>query len=109
VPEQRLSGEAGDSLMIRARQAIDYAYAGRIIASTDEFRRVVERDPMFDFGSIEEFEQMPVLGYKALATAYHDSGRIKLAVLLLDMAIERYPNNLELRNMNRSLHREMGQ
>jgi D-alanyl-D-alanine carboxypeptidase len=98
-----------DSLAIRARQAIDYAYAGRIVASTEEFRRVVEQEPMFDFGSIEEFEQMPVLGYKALATAYHDINKIKVAVLLLEMAIEHYPNNLELRNMLRSLRREMEQ
>jgi D-alanyl-D-alanine carboxypeptidase len=103
------SGDSGDSLSMRARQAIDYAYAGRIVASTDEFRRVVEQDPLFDFGSIEEFEQMPVLGYKALATAYRDIGRARSAFLLLDMAIEQYPNNLELRNMQRNLRRETGQ
>src|SRR5262249_28119073 len=102
-------GDSGDSLAMRARQAIDYAYAGRIVASTDEFRRVVEQDPLFDFGSIEEFEQMPVLGYKALATAYRDIGRARSAFLLLDMAIELYPNNLELRNMQRTLRRETGQ
>lgn len=103
------TGDSGDSLSMRARQAIDYAYAGRIVASTDEFRRVVEQDPLFDFGSIEEFEQMPVLGFKALATAYRDIGRARSAFLLLDMAIEQYPNNLELRNMQRNLRRETGQ
>lgn len=95
-----------DSLTLRARQAIDYAYAGRLQASTDEFRKVVEQDPLFDFGTLEEFEQMPVLGFKALASAYHSAGRSKFALLLLDMGIEKYPNDLELRNMLRTLKRE---
>lgn len=98
-----------DSVEIHARQAIDYAYAGRITASTEEFRRVIEQNHLFDFGSIEEFDQMPVLGYKALAYAYRDAGRSKLAVYLLDLAIERYPNDLELRNLFRSMKRETGQ
>jgi hypothetical protein len=92
-----------------ARQAIDYAYAGRIGASTEEFRRVIEQDPLFDFATIDEFEQMPVLGYKALATAYRDAGKLKFAILLLDMAVENFPNELELRNMLRHLRREAGQ
>lgn len=95
--------------MARARQAIDYAYAGRLQASTDEFRKVVEQDSMFDFGSLEEFEQMPVLGFKALANAYSAVGHQKFALLLLDMAIEKYPNDLELRNLMRTFKREMGQ
>ncbi len=103
------AGEGGDSLAMRARQAIDYAYAGRITASTEEFRRVVEQNPLFDFGGIEEFDQMPVLGFKALSTAYRDSNRPKFAVLLLDLAIEKYPNDLELRNMQRTFRREAGQ
>jgi len=97
-----------DSLAVRARHAIDYAIAGRILASTDEFRRVVEQNPAFDFGTIPEFEQMPVLGYKALANAYQSAGRTKFAVLLLDMAIEKFPNDLELRNMFRVINRELG-
>ncbi len=100
--------ESSEATAARARQAIDYAYAGRITASTEEFRRVVEQNPMFDFGSIEEFEQMPVLGFKALATAYRDASRVKFAILLLDMAIERYPNDLELRNLQRTLRRDAG-
>lgn len=106
----RAYGAGGaDGLMARARQAIDYAYAGRLQASTDEFRKVVEQDPLFDFGSLEEFEQMPVLGYKALANAYSASGRQKFALLLLDMGIEKYPNDLELRNLMRTFKREIGQ
>ncbi len=97
------------NLKTRARQAIDYAYAGRISASTEEFRRVVEQQPSFDFGSIEEFEQMPVLGYKALANAYREVGKLRHAVLLLEMAEERYPGDLELRNLLRSLKQEIGQ
>lgn len=99
----------GLSLNAHARQAIDYAYAGRIGASTEEFRRVIEQDPLFDFATIDEFEQMPVLGYKALATAYRDAGKLKFAILLLDMAVENFPNELELRNMLRHLRREAGQ
>lgn len=98
-----------DSLGARARQAIDYAYAGRLQASTDEFRKVVEYDPLFDFGGLEEFDQMPVLGYKALANAYSATGRQKFALLLLEMGIDKYPNDLELRNMLRTFKREIGQ
>jgi hypothetical protein len=98
-----------DSLVARARQAIDYAYAGRLQASTDEFRKVVEHDPLFDFGSLEEFEQMPVLGYKALANAYSAARRHNFALLLLEMGIDKYPNDLELRNMLRTFKREIGQ
>jgi hypothetical protein len=98
-----------ESLTAHARQAIDYAYAGRIAASTEEFKRVIEQNPLFDFGTIDEFEQIPVLGYKALATAYRDTGKLKFAILLLDMAVENYPNELELRNMLRRLRREAGQ
>ena len=98
--------QTSETAMTRARQAIDYAYAGRLTASTEEFRRVVDLDPLFDFGSIDEFEQMPVLGFKALANAYREVNRSKFAILLLDMAIERYPNDLELRNLQRSLRRE---
>ncbi len=97
-----------ENITMRARQAIDYAYAGRLQASTDEFRKVIETNPLFDFGSIDEFEQMPVMGFKALATAYHSSGKTKYAMLLLDMAVEKYPNDLELRNLFRSMRREMG-
>lgn len=97
-----------DNLAARARHAIDYAIAGRMLASTDEFRRVVEHNPAFDFGNIPEFEQMPVLGYKALANAYQAVGRTKFGVLLLDMAIEKFPNDLELRNMFRVMSRELG-
>jgi len=97
---------SAESLIARARQAIDYAYAGRLQASTDEFRKVVENDPLFDFGSLEEFEQLPVLGYKALASAYNAVGHSKFALLLLEMGIEKYPNDLELRNMLRSFKRQ---
>ena len=97
-----------ENVTMRARQAIDYAYAGRLQASTDEFRKVIETNPLFDFGSIDEFEQMPVMGYKALATAYHSAGKTKYATLLLDLAVEKYPNDLELRNLFRSMRREMG-
>lgn len=104
----RSSGGMGgtDSLAKRAQQAIDYAFAGRVQASTDEFRRVVEQNPLFDFGGLDDFEQMPVLGYKALANAYHDANKTRFAVLLLDMAIEKFPNDLELRNMARTFRRE---
>ncbi len=106
----RASSEGtGENIVARARQAIDYAYANRYGASTEEFRRVIEQDPMFDFGTIEEFDQLPMLGFKALATAYRDAGRGKVAILLLDMAIDRYPNNLELRSMQRTLRRDLGQ
>ncbi len=98
-----------ENLAVRARQAVDYAYAGRLQASTEEFRRVVEVDPLFDFGGLEEFEQMPVLGYKALASAYASVNRMKFALLLLDMSIEKFPNDLELRNMLRTLKREGSQ
>jgi hypothetical protein len=97
-----------EAVAARAQQAIDYAYAGRMQASTDEFRKVIEQNPLFDFGSIEEFEQMPVLGFKALANAYHSTGRTKFALLLLDMAVEKYPNDLELRNLSRTFKREAG-
>lgn len=101
--------DSSENIMLHARQAIDYAYAGRIAASTEEFKRVIEQNPLFDFGTIDEFEQIPVLGYKALATAYRDTGKLKFAILLLDMAVENYPNELELRNMLRHLRREAGQ
>lgn len=103
------AGDGADSVATRARQAVDYAYAGRYAASQEEFRRVVEQDALFDFASIDEFEQMPVLGFKALAGAYRDVGKPRFAVLLLDMAIETYPNDLELRNLQRVIKREMGQ
>lgn len=96
-----------ENVAIHARQAIDYAYAGRLSASTEEFRRVIEQSPLFDFGTIDEFEQMPVLGYKALAGAYRDAGKAKFAILLLDMAVENFPNELELRNMLRHLRRDV--
>jgi D-alanyl-D-alanine carboxypeptidase len=99
-------GGSGDSLALHARQAIDYAYAGRFAASTEEFKRVVEQDPLFDFATVEEFEQMPVLGYKALATAYREVGKPKFAILLLDMAVETFPNELELRNMLKHMRRD---
>ena len=67
---------------------------------------MIDQNPLFDFGTIEEFEHMPVMGYKALATAYRDAGRTKFAVLLLDMAVENFPNDLELRNMLRHMRRE---
>ncbi len=108
-PAPRPPAESLENLAMRARQAIDYAYAGRIGASTDEFRRVVDQEPLFDFGSIEEFDQMPLLGFKALATAYRDSGHFKFAILLLDMAIDHYPNNLELRSMQRNIRRDAEQ
>ena len=95
--------------MLHARQAIDYAFAGRLVASTDEFKRVVERDPLFDFAAIEEFEQMPVVGYKALATAYRDAGKPRFAVLLLEMAVENFPSELELRNMLKYIRRDIEQ
>jgi hypothetical protein len=98
-----------ESLNKRAQQAIDYAFAGRMQASTDEFRRVVEQNPLFDFGSIDDFEQMPVLGYKALANAYSAANKGRFAIMLLEMAIEKFPNDLELRNMSRTFRREMGQ
>jgi D-alanyl-D-alanine carboxypeptidase len=98
---------SGDSLAAHARQAIDYAYAGRFAASIEEFKRVVEQNPLFDFASVEEFEQMPVLGYKALATAYRETGKPKFAVLLLDMAVENFPNELELRNMLKHMRRDV--
>lgn len=97
-----------DMLEMQARRAIDYAQAGRLVASTQEFRRVIEQEPLFDFGVLEEFVSMPVLGFKALANAYRDSGRLKFAVLLLEMSIEQYPNDLELRNLLRTLKREAG-
>ncbi len=100
---------SGDNLALHARQAIDYAYAGRFGASIEEFKRVVEKDPLFDFASVEEFEQMPVLGYKALATAYREAGKPKFAVLLLDMAVENFPNELELRNMLKHIRRDVEQ
>lgn len=99
--------EGNDSLALHARQAIDYAYAGRFAASIEEFKRVVEQNPLFDFASVEEFEQMPVLGYKALATAYRETGKPKFAVLLLDMAVENFPNELELRNMLKHIRRDI--
>jgi D-alanyl-D-alanine carboxypeptidase len=102
------NGWGAENITMRARQAIDYAYAGRLQASTDEFRKVIETNPLFDFGSIDEFEQMPVMGFKALATAYHTVGKTKYAMLLLDLAVEKYPNDLELRNLFRSMRREMG-
>ncbi len=98
-----------DTVSKRAQQAMDYAFAGRMQASTDEFRRVVEQDPLYDFGNLDDFDQMPVLGYKALANAYSTVGKSQFGILLLDLAIEKFPNDLELRNMLRSFKRETGQ
>jgi len=98
-----------DNISKRAQQAMDYAFAGRMQASTDEFRRVVEQDPLYDFGNLDDFDQMPVLGYKALASAYSAAGKSQFGILLLDLAIEKFPNDLELRNMLRSFKRETGQ
>lgn len=98
--------EIGDNLASHARLAVDYAYAGRLATSTEEFKRVVEKNPLFDFATIDGFERMPVVGYKALATAYRETGKPKFAVLLLEMAVEDFPSDLELRNMLKSTRRE---
>lgn len=107
-PNTTVSGAGGsEGLLKRAQQAIDYAFAGRMQASTDEFRRVIEQDPLFDFGSLDDFDQMPVLGFKSLANAYYNANKTRFATLLLEMAIEKFPNDLELRNMLRTFKREM--
>jgi D-alanyl-D-alanine carboxypeptidase len=95
-----------EALIARAQAAIDYAYAGRIQASTDEFRKVIEQDYLFDFGGLDAFEHMPVIGYKALANAYRAAGRPNFAILLLELAIEKFPNELEFRNMLRTFRRD---
>ena len=110
APKTTLGEQVIDEVWLenRARQAIAYTAAGRYQAGFDEFRRVVENAPLFDFGSMPEFADMSLVGYRALAQAYLHVGRTKFAVLLLEMAIERYPNDLELRTGLRNLKKELG-